>query len=171
MQHSGQDPQNEFQQIHKSHRRLYVIGLIVIGLLLINFTYQVWHRYYQQKKQLTQQEKCDLHSGACQVNLPNGQRVSFSIEPKTIPHNKPADFAIRLKKIQPKKVLLSIIPLDHNAVPAQHLELKSNKNNHYRANTTLNNTDADNQHWLAIVLIETPDENFAIPYKFSTAPK
>lgn len=163
------------QQIRYSMKKLKIIGLVIITLLVANIGYQVWNNYYaMHNPQGAYREPCDLRDKACRVHMPQGRTVELGIRPRRIPSEKPVDIDINLNNIKAKQVRLSILPLAEKQIPPQHLTMEKHSGSRYRAKATLNQSDYENNEWLAIVIIESDQEgepDIAIPYKFESSQK
>ncbi len=148
-------------------KKLRVIGVIVIMLLVANFGYQVWERYYAMATpQHVSREPCDLQDKACRIYMPDGQMIQFDIHPRNISAEEPLDFAVNIANINANNVHFSLFALDNKEIQPQHRVMEKYSKHRYRAQATLNHSNQDNEQWLAIIIIETDDGDIAAPYKF-----
>jgi hypothetical protein len=155
------------EQRKAAQKRLAILAGIAVTLLVINFVYQIWHRYAAPAPASTPltQVKCQLDQHPCSVILPNNRAIELSIEPKPLSVGKPATFSVKLARLAAEKVSFYLLPLGVKDPQRQVLEA-TEKNGIYQAQTTLPENKLPNQQWMIMVVVKTANETVGVPFKF-----
>ena len=147
------------------HRRIQKLGFIGLMLLLVNFTYQVWHRYFDKQAVQPGRNTCDLHKKPCTVLLPDKRKIEFAITPRQFSSDKPLEMTVKLTNFSPKRVYLTLTP-EHKFEYSKEISLSEVKVGQYSAQVKLGDILTGQTAWVALVHIQAADQNIAVPFKF-----
>ena len=152
------------ERTEKAHSRLRRLALFTALALLMASFYHLWR--YSQNETVPARKPCNLNEKTCSVRLPQGQKISFQITPKSAPTVQPITFTTKLTKTHADNISLTLMPLKQFS-DAERLTMKNIGHSRYTVTTTLKDTDNTNQNWMAIVSINVDQQNIAIPFKFT----
>lgn len=110
---------------------------------------------------------CDLHMSACTTTLTDGNSVTFSIEPKTIPLMKPLTFRVQTFGIEDEEIDLSIYATNMN-MGLHTFTMKKVSNGLYEAKGILPTCIVGNMIWRAEVVLNRPTQSIGAAYTFKT---
>ncbi|MBB71673.1 MAG: hypothetical protein CMF50_04690 [Legionellales bacterium] len=153
------------EERQRAYKKLRTIGIIFIVVLMGNFAYQIWSKYYRVTPP-PRLLKCDIQKEACTVKMHEGGSVEFSIDPKPITMNHPMTFTVKLKKLTPQTVHVVMIA-PHSGITTKQIELSNEDgDNIYTGHTMVSGQASPDQDWVAMVVIESPEKNIAVPFHF-----
>ncbi|MDJ0806742.1 MAG: hypothetical protein QNJ78_07900 [Gammaproteobacteria bacterium] len=111
--------------------------------------------------------ECDLRAGPCVSPLPEGGRVSFAIEPRSIPVVKPLELQVRLEGMAVERVEIDFSGVDMNMGFNRPLLSKQGEG-HFSGKGMLPVCVRDAMEWEARVLLHTDQGLVSAPYRFIT---
>ncbi len=111
--------------------------------------------------------KCDLRAGPCMTTLDNGARVSFGIEPRSIPVAKTLDVEVRVKGLAVKTVMLDINGVNMK-MPPNRVSLKAHSPGLFKGQAGLMFCTLNAMEWETVVELTVEDGEIHVPYRFIT---
>ncbi|MBU1723961.1 MAG: hypothetical protein KJ892_08945 [Gammaproteobacteria bacterium] len=108
---------------------------------------------------------CDLRQGSCTSILPQGGKVTFGIEPRTLPVLKPLALSVNVKGIKTRRVEASFNGVDMN-MGQNHADLPAAGEGKFNGMVTIPVCIRNGMEWEAKVLLHTPDGIIVAPYRF-----
>ncbi len=110
---------------------------------------------------------CDLQSGPCVTEMPGGQRVTLSIEPRPIPLVEPLQIQVKLDGVEAEKVFVDIQGLGMNmGINRPQLELQ--EAGRFSGEGMLPVCIRNSMEWEVSVLLETDEGMISVPFRFLT---
>jgi len=151
----------------KSSNILSVIALLVFaGGIAASYFYK---RYLVSNfiAEASLQEPCDLRQAACTNVFPNGETVTFSINPKDIPILKPLTLNVETKGIAASSVKIDFVGLNMD-MGFNRSELKLETPNKYIGKFTIPICVNARMEWEAQVKLKTDKGVMMAPFRFYT---
>ncbi len=111
--------------------------------------------------------RCDLRSGPCETLLSDGARVGLSIEPLSIPVDKPLQISVQVSGLQVQRVTVDINGVDMK-MPINPLQLEKVADGRYVGIGNLSFCSQRLMEWEALVSIDTGGNLIKLPYRFIT---
>ena len=108
---------------------------------------------------------CDLGRQACLVDLPDGGKVEFAIEPRPIPALKPLRLQANVTGLEARKVEVDFAGVDMK-MGYNRPALTATGNGRYSGQATLPVCITGTMEWDATLLIETAKAVIAVPFRF-----
>ncbi len=144
----------------------------LIGLLLIALVVVVGYKLSPvllPKADLTvaPETPCDLHRSPCAAALPGGGRVELSVLPRPIPMVKPLTVEVAVSGVAVDRVEVDFAGLEMNMGLNRPL-LAGRGDGRFAGGTTLPVCITGAMAWQATVLLETPGERIAVPFRFGS---
>lgn len=111
---------------------------------------------------------CDLHRGACQVALPSGGSLSFSLSPRPIPVITPLAVSVELEGTRADRIMVDFAGVNMNmGFNRPGLEAVSgSEGRRFAGQATLPVCVTGRMTWQATVLVESGAHRIAVPYRF-----
>ncbi|GAA0425896.1 hypothetical protein GCM10009133_38070 [Cocleimonas flava] len=113
------------------------------------------------------QEPCDLRQDSCINVFPNGESVTFSLNPKDIPILTPLSLHVETKGITASSVKVDFVGLNMD-MGFNRSELKLDKPNNYSGKFTIPICVNTRMEWEAQVKLETEKGVMMAPFRFYT---
>ena len=110
---------------------------------------------------------CDLRRGPCTATLPDGGRVRFELEPKTLPLLEPLAIDVRVEGLRVHSVQVDFAGIGMN-MGYNRPTLAPDGEGHYVGSTVLPVCIRYRMDWEAKVLMRTAKGLLAAPFRFST---
>ena len=110
---------------------------------------------------------CDLRAGPCVGQLPNGNRITFSIKPETIPVVTPLEFEVQVVGFDAQAVEVDFQGIGMN-MGFNRPKLAAQGAGRYTGSGMIPVCVRDAMEWEAKVLIHTDDGIVAAPFRFIT---
>ena len=110
---------------------------------------------------------CDLRAGACGSNVEGSGRVSFAIEPRTIPLVKPLQLRVQLQGVEAQQVEVDFSGVDMN-MGFNRVRLEPSGEGIFTGDGMLPVCVRDAMEWEAKVLITTRGGLTSVAYRFIT---
>ncbi|OOZ37649.1 hypothetical protein [Solemya velesiana gill symbiont] len=110
---------------------------------------------------------CDLRAGPCTTKMPGGGKVSFGIEPRTIPLVKPLDLKVTLEGIDASAVEIDFSGVDMN-MGFNRPKLSKASKGEFAGGGTLPVCVREAMEWEAKVMLHTDRGLVTAPYRFVT---
>lgn len=146
-----------------------VIGILSIGLVVV-VGYKLSPLLLPKADVTVQPDPaCDLHRVACEVPLPGGGKIRLGMQPLPIPMVKPFQVEVKLDGIGASRVEVDFSGVDMN-MGFNRIELNARSAGVYVAEATLPVCITGQMDWQATVLLETPGQRIAVPFRFTSAP-
>jgi len=117
--------------------------------------------------QASLQVPCNLRQAACTNIFPNGETVSFSINPKNIPILQALSLKVEIKGITASAVNVDFVGLNMD-MGFNHSELKLDAFNNYTGEFTIPICVNSRMEWEAQVKLETDQGIMMAPFRFYT---
>lgn len=108
---------------------------------------------------------CDLRQGSCTSILPTGSKVTFSIEPRSLPVLKPLALGITVEGLEPHKVGVDFNGVGMN-MGINHADLQTGGEGRFSGTITIPVCIRNSMEWEARVMLHTPDGIIVVPYRF-----
>lgn len=146
------------------------LGLIalVLAVALLGAVYYKFRDYFDVKAEMTLplNPACDLRQAPCEMELPNGGRLTFGIEPKTIPLLQPLKLQVAIAGMETDLVEVDFAGIDMN-MGYNRTALKGDAGR-YQGEATLPVCVRSRMGWEAKVLLHTDLGIVAAPFRFET---
>ena len=146
---------------------LEILGVAVIASFFFIDQEKLYHFFAGETRFTQSITPCDLHVNACTTILEDGNAVTFSIEPKTIPLMKPLTFRVQTFGIDDETLALSIYATNMN-MGLHTFTMKKISNNLYEAEGILPTCIVGNMIWRAEIVIDRPTQSIGAAYLFQT---
>jgi hypothetical protein len=160
--------QNIIKTMFRGSQTAQQIAALLIIILLVSLAWIWWLKSQPPDiHQLPHDSSCDLRAGGCETMLPDGSRVSFSIEPKTIPMLKPLQLKVIVRGYQVEGVRVDIRGVEMNMGNNQ-VTLNSVDKGIYTGEVSLSVCIRDVMEWEARVLLINRNKVFEVPFRFIT---
>jgi hypothetical protein len=145
------------------------LSLLLMAILLT----LIWSKNQSEQQddallRLKADPECDLHSGACHVDLPDGASLTLSITPGPIPLVKPLTIKVISHSVLPEKVMVDFKGVSMEMGP-NHVVLNAVENGVYEAKGMLPVCIQSRMHWRADVYIQTADKTIVAGFPFITS--
>ena len=142
------------------------VAVVALGLALV---YYYFHDYFEPEASMTVQAdpSCDLRTGGCELPLPGGGLVSFSIEPENIPVMQPLQLDVAVRGIEVQGVEVDFTGVDMN-MGFNRSGLAETTPGHFRGESTLPVCIRNRMDWEARVIIKTKSGSIVAPFLFYT---
>ncbi|MDD5395150.1 MAG: hypothetical protein PHE17_19180 [Thiothrix sp.] len=150
-----------------SSRWVFMIVLVSSFLLVIAGHWLSGRLQPEILLELPHDPACDLRLGSCTSNLPEGGKVTFGIEPRTLPVLKPLALSVSVEGVITRRVEANFNGVDMN-MGLNHAELPAAGEGKFNGTITIPVCIRDSMEWEAKVLLHTPNGIIAVPYRFWT---
>ena len=110
---------------------------------------------------------CDLRIAPCTAQFPNGGKVHFSMEPRSLPPLAPLRIAARLEGIEAGSVEVDFSGTDMN-MGYNRVTLTDSGAGHYEGKAMLPICVRSRMGWEAKVMLHTSTGIFVAPFRFET---
>ena len=110
---------------------------------------------------------CDLRTAPCVSVFPNGNKVSFSINPKTIPILQPLTLSVETEGFEASSVRVDFIGLNMD-MGINRSVLKAKNKTHYEGEFIIPICVNSRMEWEARVKLLTKEGQLVVPYRFYT---
>ena len=141
--------------------------LLLIGVVAIA-GYKAWPVLFPKAAVTAELDpKCDLRAGPCRITFPQGEAVSFEIQPHDIPVIAPLKLRVELEGFAPERVEVDFSGVDMN-MGFNRPSLKAVSPGRYSGDALLPVCVRDVMEWEAKVLLYTKRGLMVAPFRFST---
>lgn len=152
----------------KANHSLWLIAAGLLLALLAVAGFKLWPMINPQVvTTLPFDPNCDLQSGPCVTEMPDGQRVTLSIEPRPIPLVKPLQFKVKVDGVEVDKVFVDIQGLGMN-MGINRPQLEPQSAGSYAGEGMLPVCIRNSMEWEVSVLLDTDEGMISIPFRFLT---
>jgi hypothetical protein len=110
---------------------------------------------------------CDLRAGPCTSTLPDGGRVTLSIEPRSLPLARPLEIEVRLQGIEARDAAVDFVGVNMD-MGLNRAPLEPAGGGRFTGTGMLPVCSRNRMVWDARVLVETPGGLVAAPFRFET---
>ena len=112
---------------------------------------------------------CDLRAGSCTTTLPTGGKVTFSINPLSIPLLQRLELQVMIEKIDAITVEVDLVGVGMDmGYNHTRLAAENTQPNHFKGNTTIPICIRNQMDWKAKVLLKTKQGLISVPFRFYT---
>lgn len=147
----------------------FLAGTLIVGVFLAFVSFALvrsWPLLFPETITDAQVDPdCNLRAGPCVTELMSGGRVSFGIEPRSIPALEPLQLSVQLDGINAQSVSVDFSGTDMN-MGFNRSKLQHQAEGKYTGQGTLSVCVRSAMEWEASVLIETGDGILSVPYRF-----
>ena len=152
----------------KVNYTLWGVAAVLLLALLVVVGIKLWPIINPQVAlSLPHDPSCDLQQGPCVTELPDGQRVILSIEPRPIPLVEPIQFQVKLDGVEAKKVVVDIQGIGMN-MGINRPQLQQQTAERFSGEGMLPVCIHSSMEWEARVLLDTDNGTIAVPFRFVT---
>jgi len=112
-------------------------------------------------------KSCDLRKGACTSTLPNGGKVTLSINPNDIPILRPLELKVETEGVKASEVEVDFIGIGME-MGYNRPKLAAKDSSHFKGRAILPVCVRSKMDWEARVLLHTDDGLIMAPFRFFT---
>ncbi len=146
--------------------QVLLVVIIVAGYFFIDFN-SIYNSLRGDGEFITQNKKCDLRAGPCEVVIQDGTKFSLEIFPKDLPLMTPLKFKVTSSIKDLKNLQLKIYAT--NMMMGEYiLSLKSNEDGTYETTGTLPTCPVGFMKWNADIEISKINKIIGARFKFET---
>jgi hypothetical protein len=154
-----------------SEKPSYILWVAAAGLLLLLIAVAGYKLLPMISTQVVTSlpfnPNCDLQSGPCVTEMPDGQRVTLSIEPLPIPLVEPIQFKVKLEGVEAEKVFVDIQGLGMN-MGINRPQLDKQETGDFSGEGMLSVCIRNSMEWEVSVLLDTDEGRISVPFRFLT---
>ncbi len=156
-----------FEGISKSN---WISGLVLTLLVVSWVVYQQWWVSSPPVELVTVNvdPKCDLRAGPCITTLDDGSRVSFSIEPRSIPISEKLRLEVTVSGLDVDTVSVDINGVDMK-MPPNIVDLNKTGNGRYMGKGALSFCTRSIMEWESVIQLDAGDKQIKVPFRFITS--
>lgn len=151
-----------------SSRWVYIMIMVGSFLLVVAGNWLFARMQLETALELPHDPACDLRQGSCTSHLPQGGKVTFGIEPRTLPVLKPLALSVSVEGVKPRRIEANFNGVDMN-MGLNHAELPAAGDGKFSGTITIPVCVRNSMEWEAKVLLHTPDGIIVVPYRFWTS--
>ncbi|MBT3206431.1 MAG: hypothetical protein HOM14_18700 [Gammaproteobacteria bacterium] len=157
-----------FEGISKSN---WIAGIVLSFIVIGWFVYQQWWVVHLPPEQVrvSFDPKCDLRAGPCVTTLEDGSRISFAIEPRSIPVSE----KLKLEVTVSSGLDVDGVSVDINGVdmkmPPNIVDLKETGNGRYMGKGALSFCTRSIMEWESVIQLDAGDKQINVPFRFITS--
>lgn len=148
-----------------------ILWYATLAVLALSFggVYYYFKDYFkpQVAHTLEWDTKCDLRSGSCKSQLPNGGVVQFEITPKNIPLLKPMTLDVTIAGAEVDSVEVDFAGVSMN-MGFNRTRLEATEEGKFSGIITLPVCVRNRMDWEADVMLETDAGIIVAPFRFET---
>jgi len=146
--------------------KLQWLSIIIIILLVVNFCYQIWSKYYHKQQYLDHHANCSIQKKACVVNLQGDKSVSVNITPKPFKPGQKINLQAAINGFKPTHVNAFMFPTGTTPPKVHATPLQRNEQGNYQTDFMVPHNKSKQHKWVLMLIIQTQKNNYAIPYRF-----
>lgn len=147
---------------------LWVVACLLFAVLIAAAAYKSWPLLFPKIAATAPlNPACDLRNGACTVEFNQGGKVTFAIEPNSIPVVKPLTLNVALEGLEAERVEVDFVGVDME-MGFNRPQLASEGAGRYSGPGMLPVCVREVMEWEARVLLHTPSGIMAAPFRFAT---
>ena len=152
----------------KSDRTLWLVaGLLFLALIAV-VIYKVWPQLNPELALVAPLDhECDLRDGPCVSSLPGGSKISFSIEPRTIPLVETLQLGVEVDGLSANRVEVDFVGIGMK-MGFNRSKLQAAGAGRFSGRGVLPVCIRDAMEWEARVLVHTDKGVIAAPFRFIT---
>jgi len=144
-------------------------AMLAVLALSLGAVYYYFKDYFkpQVAQTLDWESECDLRSGSCELQLPDGGSVQFEITPKSIPLLKPMvlDVTVTGKEVESVEVDFAGVSMN---MGFNRIKLEAVDGGKFSGTVTLPVCVRNRMDWEADVMLETDAGIIVAPFRFET---
>lgn len=141
-------------------------GLLIVLVVVVGYKLSPW-LLPQSDLSVAPDPACNLQQQACGVTLPDGGRLTFSVNTQPIPLIKPFGVNVEVRNSRVKNVAIDFAGVDMD-MGFNRPQLTEKSAGIFVGEATLPICVTGHMTWQATVLLETPDARIAVPFRFVT---
>lgn len=151
-----------------SSRWIFMVVLVSSFLLVVAGYWLSGRLQPEVILELSHDPACDLRQGSCVSSLPEGGKVTFGIEPRSLPVLKPLALSVTLDGVKARRVEANFNGVDMN-MGLNHADLPTVGEGKFSGTITIPVCIRNSMEWEAKVLLYTQDGIIVTPYRFWTS--
>ncbi len=152
----------------KVYRSLAILAALLLAMVAAVAIYTAWPLLFPEiAARAPLASECDLRAGSCSVVFPDGARVTFAIQPKSIPVVAPLEFEVVVQGMQADGVEIDFIGVDMN-MGFNRAKLSRLEGGRFSGDGMLPVCVRDVMEWEARVLVATSSGLMEAPFRFIT---
>ncbi len=150
--------------------RLHLITGLLLTLFLLSWIgYQQWsNKPPPHQIRVAFDPACDLRAGPCLTTLEDGTRISFSIEPRSIPISKKLQLEVTVSGLEVDAVSVDINGVDMK-MPPNIVNLDQTGNGRYEGKGGLSFCTRSIMEWESVVHLDAGNKQIQVPFRFITS--
>lgn len=153
------------QKKSSSHSKVYQwIGLAVIIILIGNFGYQMYKKFYFKKQNVTN-KLCSIQQQSCMTQMRNGMSVSLDVNPKPFHADETVNVTAIIKGASPSHVSIFSFPVGQTP-QVEPTILKNISTGQYSAKMKLPPAEKQEHQWVMMLVMQTHGQSYAVPFRF-----
>jgi len=158
---------NLFKGISKSN---WIAGFVMFFLVLSWLVYQQWwvDNTPPEQVRVAFDPGCDLRAGPCITTLDDGSRVSFAIEPRSIPISEKLKLEVTVSGLDVDAVSVDINGVDMK-MPPNIVDLNETGNGRYMGKGALSFCTRSIMEWESVIQLDAGDKQINVPFRFITS--
>ncbi|MFD2111357.1 hypothetical protein [Thiorhodococcus fuscus] len=139
-------------------------SILLVGGLVVRF----WPLLHPSLSAVaTPEMPCDLHAGPCRAVFSDGGRVTFAIEPASIPVMTPLTLDVAIEGVSASEIEVDFVGVDMN-MGFNRVSLTPLGEGRYQGRKLLPVCVRASMTWEARVLLHTAQGIMAAPFRFET---
>ena len=143
------------------------LGALAIGMIGYSL-YRVWPILFPQVVAIAPLvTSCDLRQGPCTGSLPEGGKVRFEIEPRSLPLLQPLALSVRIEGLGARAVEVDFAGTDMN-MGYNRVQLEAAASGDWQGQVILPTCVRNRMNWEAKVFVTTDLGLMAVPFRFAT---
>ncbi len=152
----------------QSYRVSAISAILLLAVMAVVAIYSAWPRFFPEVAvRAALNAKCDLRTGPCSVTFPDGARVTFSINPNSIPVMVPLNYEVVVQEMQADTVMVDFVGVDMN-MGFNRAHLSKTAAGRFSGEGMLPVCVRDAMEWEAKVLLGTDAGLMEAPFRFVT---
>jgi hypothetical protein len=154
--------------VNTSHRVLAILATLFLAVVAIVAIYSAWPLFFPEiAVRAPLNSSCDLRTTPCSVIFPDGARVTFSIEPASIPVMVPLRYKVVVQGMQAKDITVDFVGVDMN-MGFNRAQLSREAVGRFSGDGMLPVCVRDVMEWEAKVQLNTDAGLMEAPFRFVT---
>ncbi len=143
--------------------------IIFFGLLVFSYVYKSILKT-DATVIASYDDACNLRTGTCTVELPEGGKVHFTMSPNSIPLLKPIALDVKIEGVDATNVMVDFEGIGMD-MGSNQSALSKTKSNHFLGTTILPACSHQKMEWQANVQLTTKQGVISAPFRFYTVRK
>lgn len=150
-----------------SSSKIFTFVLVSSFLLVVGGHWLMGRLQPRVQLTLPHDPACDLHLGSCATVLPQAGKVTFGIEPRTLPVLQPLTLTVQVEGLAPQQVNVAFNGVDMD-MGFNQTTLQAAGEGRFTGTITLPVCVRSSMAWEAQVMVQTAQGITLVPYRFWT---